>query len=102
MTPRLRFPEFRDAEEWKPYALSQFIAALDAGVSVNAGDRPADGLEIGILKTSCVTTGIFDPSQNKVVSDPGEVQRVQEPVLGDTIILSRMNTPELVGANAYV
>jgi type I restriction enzyme, S subunit len=82
MTPRLRFREFRDAGEWKLYALSHFIEALDAGVSVNAGDRPATGAEIGVLKTSCVTTGIFDCSENKVVLDPGQALRVQEPVLG--------------------
>ena len=100
--PHFRFPEFRDAPEWKIHALSKFVTALDAGVSVNSGDRPASNTEIGILKTSCVSSGAFDPLENKVVLDPDELQRAKEPVRGNTIIISRMNTPALVGANAYV
>jgi type I restriction enzyme S subunit len=100
--PRLRFPEFCDAPEWKTHALSNFVTALDAGVSVNSGDRPASNAEVGILKTSCVTSGVFDASENKVVLETDEVERAKEPVRGNTIIISRMNTPALVGANAYV
>ena len=102
LVPKLRFPEFRGAEGWKGVRLSELVGALDAGVSVNSGDRPATGNEIGILKTSAVTNGIFDPQENKVVFDEAERGRVKEPVQGSTIIISRMNTPALVGANAYV
>ena len=100
--PRLRFPEFREAGEWKLDPLSTFVSALDAGVSVNAGDRPAMPAEIGVLKTSCVTNGVFELSQNKVVLEPEELERVTECVRKDTIIISRMNTLALVGASAYV
>lgn len=100
--PRLRFPEFRDAGEWETKPLSSFISSLDAGVSVLAGDRPTTDGEVGVLKTSCVTDGIFDPSENKVVLDATQRGRMQEPVRADTIIISRMNTVALVGANAYV
>jgi restriction endonuclease S subunit len=102
LVPKLRFPEFRDAEGWKGVPLSELVGALDAGVSVNSGDRPATGNEIGVLKTSAVTNGIFEPQENKVVFDEVERGRVKEPVQGGTIIISRMNTPALVGANAYV
>jgi len=101
-TPTLRFPEFRNAGEWGEYPLSKFIKTLDAGVSVNSGDRPACDAEFGILKTSAVTNGIFEPSENKVVVDSGEQKRLKEPVQAHTIIISRMNTPALVGANAYI
>lgn len=100
--PRLRFPEFQDAGEWEEVPLSELVSSLDAGVSVNSGDRPAMGNEIGVLKTSSVTNGIFEPKENKVVFDEVEIGRVKEPVQEDTIIISRMNTPALVGANAYV
>ena len=100
--PKLRFPEFRDAGEWEEVPLSELVGSLDAGVSVNSGDRPATGNEIGVLKTSAVTNGIFEPRENKVVFDEVEIGRVKESVQGDTIIISRMNTPALVGANAYV
>ena len=102
LVPELRFPEFRGAEEWKIVPLSDLVRSLDAGVSVTSGDRPATKYEIGILKTSSVTNGIFEPLENKVVFDEREKERVKEPVESGTIIISRMNTPALVGANAYV
>jgi len=100
--PRLPFPEFRNAPAWEVMPLSQLVDSLDAGVSVNSGDRPAINDEIGVLKTSAVTNGVFEPQANKVVLEEVEVGRVKEPVRADTIIISRMNTPVLVGANAYV
>jgi type I restriction enzyme S subunit len=100
--PRLRFPEFKGTGEWKEAPLSKLVSALDAGVSVNSGDRPAMIHEFGILKTSAVTNGIFELSENKVVFDEEEIKRVKESVRADTVIISRMNTPALVGANAYV
>ena len=100
--PRLRFPEFQNAGEWEVAPLSKFIFSLDAGVSVNSGDRPATKTEFGVLKTSAVTNGVFESGENKVVFAEEEQTRLKEPVCSGTIIISRMNTPALVGANAYV
>jgi len=100
--PRLRFPEFRDAPEWEVEPLAYYVASLDAGVSVNSGDRPACGDQVGVLKTSCVANGVFDSQENKVVQDLSEIERVKEPVRANTILISRMNTIALVGANAFV
>jgi type I restriction enzyme, S subunit len=100
--PRLRFGEFGGSGDWEETPLSALVSALNAGVSVNSGDRLANGDEIGVLKTSAVTSGVFDPLENKVVYDDEEISRVKEPVRADTIIISRMNTPKLVGASAYV
>ncbi len=100
--PKLRFPEFQDKGQWEKLPLSALVKALDAGVSVNSGDRPAMVNEMGILKTSAVTDGIFDSSENKVVTDIQELNRLKEEVTANTIIISRMNTPALVGANAYI
>ncbi|MEN4763158.1 restriction endonuclease subunit S [Pantoea agglomerans] len=98
--PEIRFKGF--SGEWDKYPLAKFISSLDAGVSVNSGDRPANQNEFGILKTSCVTNGFFEPNENKVVFKTEEISRLKQPVLENTIIISRMNTPALVGANAYV
>lgn len=87
---------------WEKIKLDQLIGSLDAGVSVNSGDRPASNEERGVLKTSCVSNGFFEVDENKVVSKPKEICRLKEPVMSDSIIISRMNTPMLVGANAYV
>jgi type I restriction enzyme S subunit len=102
LTPKLRFPEFGGGPGWTIQPLAKFISALDAGVSVNAGDRPALPDEVGVLKTSCVTSGLFDPTENKVVFEAEELARVREPVRAGTILISRMNTIALVGANSYV
>lgn len=98
--PALRFPEF--SEEWKLGSLGDLISSLDAGVSVNSEDKQASSEQKGILKTSCVSNGVFDPQQNKIVVSKKEVDRLKEPVKKNTIIISRMNTPALVGANAFV
>jgi len=102
LVPKLRFPEFRDAGAWEKKPLSALLQSLDAGVSVNSGDRAAAYNEKGVLKTSAVTDGIFNSLENKVVLEEHELKRLKEPVLKNTIIISRMNTPALVGANAYI
>lgn len=98
--PKLRFKEF--SGDWVEKNLGYLIKSLDAGVSVNSTDKAASGSEKSILKTSCVSCGIFDVNENKLVLEENEIQRLKEPVKANTIIMSRMNTPALVGANAFV
>ena len=81
--------------------LRTFISKIESGVSVNAGQEPAQSNEIGVLKTSAVSQYIFIPSENKNVNKD-EINRVSCPVKKNTLIVSRMNTPELVGACGYV
>ena len=86
---------------WPIVELGEIIDELESGVSVNSTNRPAEGGEVGILKTSCVTSGVFVPEEHKAVL-PEELSRVRCPVRKNSIIISRMNTEALVGANAYV
>lgn len=86
---------------WQVAPLSSRIASLDAGVSVNSEDRPHGAREVGVLKTSALSQGRFFSTQNKAVV-PSETTFVREAVLGDSILVSRMNTPELVGESCYV
>ena len=88
-------------EQWKTCKLKSYIKLIESGVSVNAGNIPAKESEIGVLKTSCVSKFIFKVEENKTVND-NERERVACPVRNNTIIVSRMNTPELVGACGYV
>lgn len=88
-------------QEWNVRPLSSCIASLDAGVSVNSEDRPHGANEIGVLKTSALSQGMFYPDQNKTVVTK-EARLVREPVLADSILVSRMNTPQLVGESCYV
>ena len=86
---------------WEVKKLKYTIVALESGVSVNATDLPAGNEELGVLKTSCVYTGGFRASENKTVV-PEELGRVKCPVREQAIIISRMNTPDLVGASGLV
>ena len=86
---------------WEYRKLKFLIKYIESGVSVNAGNEPATELEYGVLKTSCVSKMFFIPSENKSVNKD-EYARVKCPVCGNTIIVSRMNTPDLVGACAYI
>ena len=98
--PKLRFKEFD--ENWRLLTLKQLINSLDAGVSVISEDiMPLDD-EYSVLKTSCISLGYFNKNERKRVIKSKEIQRLKEPVLDDSIIISRMNTPLLVGMNAYV
>lgn len=87
---------------WELKKAKYLIRSLKSGVSVNAIDTPKSKDELGVLKTSCVYTRSFRPEENKVVVDSDEQSRLSCPLVENTIIISRMNTPELVGAAAYV
>lgn len=89
-------------EDWDCVYLNSLVSVLDAGVSVNS----LDGADIfshrkHILKTSCVNNGYFDSNEKKSIL-PIDVTRAKcSPVKGG-IIISRMNTPALVGEIGYV
>ncbi len=84
-------------EHWNVSPIKTAIALMESGVSVNSTGTPAEGDQFGVLKTSCVYTGQFDANENKAVA-PNEYHRVACPVVADTLIVSCMNTPKLVGA----
>ena len=88
-------------EGWEVAKLKHLVRELESGVSVNAADYPKEENEIGVLKTSCVYTRQFRPLEHKTVFSE-EIDRVKCPVRYGAIIVSRMNTPDLVGAAAYV
>ena len=88
-------------EHWVVSKLKNIIQSLESGCSVNAADVPAQAHELGVLKTSCVYTRSFRIEENKTVV-PEDVHRVKCKVRKGAIIISRMNTPELVGASALV
>lgn len=88
--------------EWSVVRQKYFWNTVESGVSVNAADKPVDNSEqYGVLKTSAVSKFVFIPTEHKQVNLE-EYGRVSCPVRADSIIASRMNTPELVGACGYV
>ena len=89
-------------EHWEVKRLKNIILDLESGVSVNASEsESADNNEIGVLKTSCVYRYSFEYFENKKVFQT-DLRRVSCPVKANSIIISRMNAPELVGASGYI
>jgi len=88
-------------EHWEVKPLKYTVSSILSGTSVNAVDIPTEEGGIGVLKTSCVYDGEFAPEENKTVV-PQELGRVSCPVRVNTLIVSRMNTPSLVGAAGLI
>ena len=101
LTGQNRLPGFHG--KWEVRPLSSVIAGLDAGVSVNSLERsmPLRSGEPCILKTSAIFDGCFDPEECKLI-DSRDISRAKLSPRRDTIIISRMNTPNLVGEVGYV
>jgi len=101
LTGQTRLPGFREAWEERP--LGSEIVGLDAGVSVNSGDNEAasSSEELAILKTSAVANGVFLPHECKNIS-ANDVHRARLNPRANSILISRMNTIDLVGECGYV
>jgi type I restriction enzyme S subunit len=86
---------------WDSVQIRRLGPKSQSGVSVNGLSVPAEGDEVGVLKTGAVSKGFFDPAENKrVVAE--DLGRVAAPVRGGSLIVNRANTPELVGSAALV
>ncbi|WP_412873667.1 hypothetical protein ACL00U_16790 [Curtobacterium poinsettiae] len=86
---------------WDSVQIRRLGPKSQSGVSVNGFSVPAEGDEIGVLKTGAVSKGFFDPAENKRVV-PEDLGRVAAAVRGGSLIVNRANTPELVGSAALV
>ena len=99
-SPQLRFPEFEGA--WEKRKLGEVILSIESGTSVNSIDEPVfDKTDYAILKTSCISKGEFFPNENKKIIDSELSRAILNPT-EDSILVSRMNTPQLVGENGYI
>lgn len=77
--------------------ISEVLVKIISGKSL-AGDTPSN---YRVLKTSCLYSGYFDENEWKYLPvdyTPSEDHFIKK----DDILVSRMNTEELVGANVYV
>lgn len=89
--------------DWEVHTLDNEVDRLEAGVSVNSVDEAFHiyAHEQAILKTSSVSNGYFLPHENKKIA-PREIKRAKLNPRLDSIIISRMNTLDLVGECGYV
>lgn len=86
-------------EDWGVSTLRAAFPKLEAGVSVNSDNMTSS--KYHILKTSAVHNGIVDPAEVKPVIK-ADYSRLKCPLVQGSIIISRMNTPVLVGECGYV
>lgn len=88
----------RIPEDWTITTLGEAFSKIEAGVSVNSDERLPS--EYFVLKTSAVHDGIVDSGESKPVVK-ADYDRLKCPLKKGSIVISRMNTPELVGAVGY-
>ena len=88
--------------EWHVHSLKDEVSSLDAGISVNSVNEKIDiAHDYAILKTSCVSNGTFNPLEAKKIKS-NDIKRAKLNPKKGRIIISRMNTPDLVGECGYV
>lgn len=90
-------------EDWSICQLRDLIDDLEAGVSVNSIENllQACSHNLSILKTSSVSNGAFLSHECKKIH-PKDIYRAKLNPRAETIIISRMNTPDLVGECGYI
>ena len=108
LTKGIEHTEFKETEigeipaDWDVKQLGDIVKCLDSGVSVNSEKRAVKEDEFAILKTGCVFNGCFRPYENKAITSEIELSRAKTIPQKNCIIISRMNTPDLVGQSGYV
>ncbi|PIE20807.1 MAG: restriction endonuclease subunit S [Neptuniibacter caesariensis] len=88
---------------WELRPVGDGIESITSGWSAKGSSEPCGKGELGVLKISAVTTGIFKPEENKRVEpdDLIEGKKLIFPKKGD-LIFSRANTRDLVAATCIV
>lgn len=88
-------------EDWAVKLLGDELESLEAGVSVNSNDDKIHNGDLCILKTSAISDGKFNAKECKKILK-SDIQRARVNPQKDSIIISRMNTPNLVGECGFV
>ncbi len=88
-------------EHWKILPARRLIKNIEQGWSPTAIDRIANKDEWGVIKLNAVNKGIFNPQQNKAL--PNNITPdIRYEIKKDDVLLTRANTPNLVGDNCVV
>lgn len=95
------FPNDIEKEAWKEYQIKQTVYDLEVGTSINCHNSEFKPGEIGVLKTSAVTSGRFIPLEAKPVHER-DLSNLKISVKKDHILINRKNTVQLVGTAVYV
>lgn len=88
-------------KEWHTGELDNALNNIEAGKSPSCPDIPAHTGEWGVLKVSAVHPDGFREHENKIV-EPAELQDERYEVKSGDLLITRANTPELVGLPCLV
>ena len=86
---------------WRLMCFRRLISRLDQGWSPNANNYPAAPDELGVLKLGAASKGKFYPDDNKALDEIPQGMTPITPARGD-LLISRANTPDLVGEACVV
>ncbi|MBT2325197.1 restriction endonuclease subunit S [Variovorax paradoxus] len=86
---------------WAMAPLDEVLAGIDGGRSPRCHNRPKAPGEWGVLRLSALKHAAYDESAHKTLPAT-EVPDARHEVRQGDLLLSRKNTPELVGTPAYV
>lgn len=83
-------------KDWDCRSVGTLLTTIEAGKSPSCPDMPAPSGRWGVLKVSAVHPDGFRPDQNKIIENIHFVNPEYEVRSGD-LLITRANTPELVG-----
>ncbi len=83
-------------KHWEVVAVRRLIHSIEQGWSPVAEDRQAAEQEWGVIKLSAINKGVFRPEEHKALPEDLAPDSRYELQVGD-LLLTRANTPELVG-----
>lgn len=88
-------------QSWDLVRLRRLLRDIGQGWSPRAKSRTAADDEWGVLKLSAVNKGRFHPDENKALPS-GEDPRPKYEIHSGDLLITRANTPDLVGDACYV
>jgi type I restriction enzyme, S subunit len=86
---------------WCLVPLGSLLSGIDAGNSPDLDDIPAGPDQWGVLKVSAIGNDMFHPGENKVVRD-NALRVASLCVRPGDLLMTRANTPQLVGRSCIV
>lgn len=99
------YPTYKDSgiewlgeipEHWEVKRIRQILTGLEQGWSPVAEDRIAEDEEWAVIKLSAIKAGHFYSNEHKVLDQSVVIPQDLELKIGD-VLLTRANTPDLVG-----
>lgn len=88
-------------DDWCWATLGQLLHRIEGGKSFECLTRPAEPNEWGVVKVSAMTWGTFLEDEQKAIPPAAEFDPDDE-IRPNDLLLSRSNTPQLVGATVLV